>query len=234
MKILPKRLTKAEKAQLIGALEKQQASVVRKFIGSGWNPSELIGGENPLNFCDTTSFVKLLIGAGANVNSGQDNWTPLLLNCDLGKKDIVALLIKHGADVNRAYSKRHDPQIPFETTPLMKAAGHDYLEVVKLLLGAGAQINAVDEHGHNALFRALYSDMPSVAKELIRCGGKLSDDAIGGPVYHGNAELVKLLIKKKANVNCVFRAFEQKGLFITGETPLGCAVSKVGVFDYPV
>jgi ankyrin repeat protein len=223
---------KAERQKLKAALSGQHVSTVRKFIQAGWRPEHLMDGDNPLSLCNYASVVKVLLNEGADVNAGKDDWTPLHINCDLGRSDIVMLLVKHGADVNRAYTKRGCPQIPFGTTPLMKAADRECLKSVRLLLKAGADLDAVDEHGHNALFRALYADSSTVAKELISHHAKLTEDAVGGPVYHGNLELLKLLIKKGANINCVFRAFEVKGLFIEGETPLGCAVSKAGHFDY--
>src|SRR5438876_6072444 len=188
---LGKNLTRAERTRLVAALEKQHVATVQKFLKVGWNPAELLNGENPLSYCDSAGFAKLLIAAGADVNAGENNWTPLLVNCDTGKKDIVALLIRSGADVNRAYSKRGDPQIPLGTTPLMKAAGHGHLEIIKRLLGAGADVNALDEHRHNALFRALYWDRAKAAVELIKKGSKLTKDALGGPVVHGNVKLVR-------------------------------------------
>jgi ankyrin repeat protein len=116
----------------------------------------------------------------------------------------------------------------------MKAAGHGHVAIIKLLLKFGADIHAEDEHRHNALFHALYWNKTDAAKELIRRNSKLNVDVLGGSVCHGNLELLKILIRKGANVNHTLRAFEKRGLFLDGETLLARAVSKVGVFGYPI
>src|SRR6266540_814483 len=233
-KVSGKKFTRAQQAKLVAALDKQNLRAVKIFLMQGWNPAELLNGENPVNYCDSVDFAKLLINAGADVNAAKDNWTPILLNSDVGKEDMVALLIMSGADVNRAYSRRNCSQIPFGTTPLMKAAGHGYLKIVRSLLAAGADVNAADEYGHNALFWALRWDKAETAKELLRRGSNLSEDVLCGPVKHGNVELVKLLIGKGANVNCVFRKYEADKTWPDGETLLGYATARVGTLAYPM
>jgi ankyrin repeat protein len=208
------------------ALLKSKMSVVRSYLKRDWVQEMLHdeGEENLLNYCGSAQAAKLLLDAGANVNFGPNHWTPLLANADFGREDVVRLLLKSGADPNLAYSKRRDPQIPFGTTPLMKAAGHGHLGIVKCLICAGASLNARDERGHNALFRALYWDRTAVAKYLLRQGSALTPDALGGPVYHGNTELVRMLIAHGADVNCTLHRDEGGTHLFEGETLLGCAV----------
>jgi ankyrin repeat protein len=147
----------------------------------------MLDGLNPLNCSEAAAVARLLIEAGANVNAGGQSWFPLLFHCDTGNEQIVRLLLKNGADPNQAFSRRNDPQIDHGTTALMVAAGHGnrrtwprYLKAVKLLLAAGARISDLDESGHNALFYALYWDKPAAAKELLKRGSELTDDALGG------------------------------------------------------
>lgn len=144
------------------------------------------------------------------------------IHASAGDGKLVDYLLGMGADPDISSAGDPSQGVPKGTTPLMQSAKRGKLEVVKRLLRAGADANTVDSNRHNALFYALYFDKPDVAKELIQRGGKLTGDAIGGPVYHGNLELVKLLIKKKASVDCVFRSFEPKGLFIDGERHHEC------------
>ncbi len=155
------------------------------------------------------------------------------MHCDFGHEEIVSLLIKLGADPNVAYSKKRCPQIPFGTTPLMKASNHGYLGIVRLLLTAGANINALDEHRRNALYHALRGNETDTAKELLKRGAKLTDDILGPPVLNRNLEMVRILIAKGANVNYTYHARTgEKGPH--KETLLGLAISKVGILDYPI
>ena len=58
--------------------------------------------------------------------------------------EMVELLLKLGVDPNI-------PSTAVEDTPLMQAASSANLELVKLLLDAGAELNAEDKSGHTAL-----------------------------------------------------------------------------------
>ena len=234
------KLARRARATLVSALSKGQTRFVRKSLAEGWDRAELIDGDNPLSYCNSTPVAKLLLAGGADVNGGQHNRTPLLLASGSGRVDMVVLLLESGADVNRAYAQRGDPQIPLGTTPLMKAAGRGHLLIVTRLLRAGADLDALDEHGHNALFHALYWDRTKVAKDLLRRGSRLTADALGGSVHHGNLALVEALISSGARLDHVLRKFEPGGHFMEGETLLGCAVRKLcwaratRCFDYPV
>ena len=90
--------------------------------------------------------VKLLIGAGANVDFAKnDGTTPLIASAENGHTKVVKLLIGAGANVNLA---KNDG-----TTPLMVSAKSSRAEVVRLLLDAqpqGADRRLTNNHGHTA------------------------------------------------------------------------------------
>jgi len=239
------RLTQIEGARLVRALEKGESDLVGRFLNRGWNPASGIEGQNPLVYSASIKMAKLLTEAGTQLNAGKHNYTPLIAKCSIGDEEMVAFLIAAGADVNVAYSKRGCPQIPFGTTALMAAANPGYLRIVKNLLAAGAEINYIDEQGHNALFHALLSDEVEVAKHLLTVGSQLTKDVLTGPVANGNAELVRLLISKGADVNCVFRKDPRAKKGPSKETLLGYAISHTSrqelqlrgrtiTIDYPV
>ena len=80
-----------------------------------------------------SSIVELLIDAGADVNiPDQDGQTVLMLALQQMNAKAVKILIRSGADV---------------TTPLIHAAKRGYLNVMKLLLESGANVNFADETG---------------------------------------------------------------------------------------
>ena len=104
--------------------------------------------------------------------------TPLLRAALSGDLTVVRLLLNHGAD----------PRIPTfdHTTPLMVAAGvgwadgmmreyseDETLEVVKLLLDRGADVNAANDHGITPLHGAAYKAANKVVQLLVDRGAKL-------------------------------------------------------------
>jgi len=96
-------------------------------------------GVSPLHLaCDNKNVVmvnKLLI-AGADPNLARFNGQTPLMNCiHTGATDGVKALLSHGADVNVRENKE-------EQTALMWAAAGEHPEIVKILVEAGANINA--------------------------------------------------------------------------------------------
>ena len=66
-----------------------------------------------------------------------------------------------------------------------------------------------------------------MTKELVQRGA-FARRYLAGAVFHGNLELVKLLIKKGASVGCIFRKRFAWEKFPNGSTLLGFAMQRVG------
>ncbi|MGH9750216.1 MAG: ankyrin repeat domain-containing protein [Candidatus Polarisedimenticolia bacterium] len=77
-----------------------------------------------------------------------DGWTPLHLAAFFGHKEVAALLLERGAEVN-AVSK--STRFARANTPLHAAAANRQVEVATLLLERGADVNARDGHGFTPL-----------------------------------------------------------------------------------
>lgn len=95
----------------------------------------------------------LLDADGSLINHcAQDGYLPLGLACFFGHTGCVSLLIERGADVN-AVSRN-----AMLLRPLHSAVTHDDTEkavqIVRLLLRAGADVNAQQERGYTPLHRA--------------------------------------------------------------------------------
>ncbi len=132
--------------------------------------------------------IGLLLAHGADAReSSQSGLTPLMLalsNCSLPG---AAALVGHGADVNAA--NRDGGTVRFGAielvalTPLHFAAPYCGEDVVKLLVDAGARVNAVDIRGMTPLMLAVASE-------------------------HQDAAVVRLLLKAGADPNARSKAGE--------------------------
>jgi ankyrin repeat protein len=136
-------------------------------------------------------FVRALVEHGANVNGRLDKGaprppstgsrikpegsTPFMMAADRADLPLMRLLLELGAD----------PFLPNadNTTPLMAAAGlgtvnpleeagteTEAIEAVKLLLGLGADINAVDNNNDTAMHGAAYANFPAMVQLLAQRG----------------------------------------------------------------
>jgi ankyrin repeat protein len=144
--------------------------------------------------------VKLLLAAGANVNSRrQDQATPLYIAAFHGYSPVVELLLTAGANVN---SRRQD-----QATPLHAAAQHGHSEVVVKLLAAGATVDAKHQSQATPLYVAAQFGHPQVVKLLLTAGANVDSrfQDQSTPLYvaaqFGHPQVVKLLLTAGANVN---------------------------------
>ncbi|WP_415407924.1 ankyrin repeat domain-containing protein [Sulfurovum sp. CS9] len=128
--------------------------------------------------------VKNLLASGVDVNAKDKNgWTPLLMALGHGLQvplvpinvNIIKTLIQAGADLNW--------ETPRGQTPLNMAVHREDLEVVKVLIAAGAKVNqkiksksAPDYYqGATPIFMAVESKNLEVIKELIRAGANVNE-----------------------------------------------------------
>lgn len=152
-------------------------------------------------FFNSVDMIKFLLAHGADVNSQtRSGITPLMLATS---PEIFSFLMKHGADVYAEDQQRRNVLL-WQTTlsnslaiikalveqyhfnvnqtdeagksPLMRAVERGSLEAAKYLVTSGANVNAVDNEGHNALFY-LYKD------------------------YEPDKQLLQYLIEQGINVN---------------------------------
>jgi ankyrin repeat protein len=99
-----------------------------------------------------------------------DGWTPLHFAARYDHPDTVRLLLERGADPNALCRYDDDePDTPFHVSPLMLAARFvKNVTTAKLLLAAGAQLNAQDKDGYSPLIRATQKD--NVVRLLLEKG----------------------------------------------------------------
>lgn len=91
----------------------------------------------------------------------KDDSTPLHCATWKGNQEVVAFLIKAGADVNAENTNDH-----WGTSPLHAAAHANQAGIAQLLIEHGADVNAPDMNGRTPMFHTTFHNAKAVAKLL--------------------------------------------------------------------
>lgn len=130
------------------------------------------------------------------------SYTALHIACQEGHTDVVRVLIRHKANVDKMTNAQHD-----KLTPLMFASQKGHLEVVKLLIDHNAQVEMKDKKQRTALTHAVINGHAHVTSYLLRLGANPnSTDSSGNALVHYAAAYgwyfcMKLLIEAGASLN---------------------------------
>jgi len=170
-------------------------AILERLIQAGADPNASVSetGDTPLMMAARTGkvdAVKVLLDHGAKVNT-KETWggtTALMWSVAELHPDVARLLVEHGADVNaksnfvpsasgRGFEgtsavspKSNQSTEEFASgwmTPLMFAARENDLESARILIQAGADVNALGADGKDALGLALFDGSYDVASLLI-------------------------------------------------------------------
>ena len=193
-----------EKTALMFAAESGSKAVVKWSLSAGADVNARDSeGETALMRAAENGhldIVKLLIDAGASVRaSSNSNWTALLYAVRSNHIEIVELLIGAGSDVDQ-----RGGGIGGSVNALELAASRGFLDVMKLLIQAGARINCGDCH---VLEAAASDGQLEVVKFLLAAGADLnaktyhSRTALIEAARCGHREIVRLLIDAGAEIN---------------------------------
>jgi ankyrin repeat protein len=121
--------------------------------------------------------VRLLLGAGANPNAAGllAGFTPVMIA--LGKPAILRELIAAGADVNARTDRRKGMKTVRGGTALHLAAAANNIEATRVLIEAGAEVEARDENGLAPLDLALKLGLPTETSiTLVEAGAALTSE----------------------------------------------------------
>ncbi len=165
-------------------------------------------GKTPLMEASSSgnaSIVKLLLKAGANVNARSPlNATPLQFADK--SPEVVRALIKAGANVNEQAAYNADGGF----THLMAAVNRGEIRIAKLLIDAGADVNALSgPRGWTPLLLAVGQKKPNpqMVRLLLDSGADVNaqnqhgENALSFAVFNNNPQMVKLLLRAGAKIN---------------------------------
>jgi ankyrin repeat protein len=124
---------------------------------------------------ENVKFAKTLIDAGADIYYKDDKSVSTLLQaCHRGLAEVAKLLIdKHqvsGKD-NAFLDAASDEGI----SPLIAASSEGHLDVVKLLIASGANVDCKDQDDTTALMAASARGHLDAVKELVAAGAKVNE-----------------------------------------------------------
>jgi ankyrin repeat protein len=208
------------------ACEHGNVVMVERLIAAGSRVDNAsIDGATPLFLAaqnNRLDVVKLLIAAGADVNkAGADGCTPLHVAVGKGHAGVVSVLVETaGVDLNAALTDG----VSAGVTPLFVAAQDNRLDVVTLLIAAGADVNkARANDGSTPLHKAAQHIHAGVVSVFIETVGvdlnaALTDGELVGvtPLFvaaqDNRLDVVTLLIAAGADVT--------RARFDDGCTPL--------------
>ena len=211
------------------ACTNRSTAMVGALLAAGADPNAtLLNGETALMTCSRTGdavAVEALLARGADANRKEPfhDQTALMWAAAQKHPDVVAALIKAGADV-RARSRSYTQTVTSEvtqragreelnytfprggSTPLLFAARSGDVESARLLLQAGAIVNDALPNGMTALIEAAHSGQESVGMLLLDKGAEPNAREVGYTALHaavlrGGLDLVKALLAHGADPN---------------------------------
>ncbi|KAI1014180.1 hypothetical protein LB504_008873 [Fusarium proliferatum] len=144
-----------------------RVGVVERLLNLGSGVCKMDNeGRTPLQVASNTDTIRVLLLAGSNANARADTgWTPLHNAASQGDPDGIELLLRYRAKVN---VPTEDGRTALHTALRARIAfDQNILQVAKLLLEKGADVNAVDNEGMSPFQMATGTDLSQATVDII-------------------------------------------------------------------
>ena len=188
------------------AVIRRDTESVERLLAWGVDPDRLAAVDVDLPLHEAiinrgyADVVSVLLEGGADPDARASGISYTALYWAVGRPEITALLLEHGADANAP--------ILGNTTPLHRASKGGAADVARMLLDAGADPNAQSDHGSTPLHRAAERGHEEVVRMLIEAGADLDvqDTRRGHSAVYlaadsGHGDVVQVLLDAGAEPN---------------------------------
>ncbi len=211
--------------ELIEAVKSQNIEKVKQLLASGTDvDQEDSTGRTGIIWAaknGDSSMVNLLIEHKADINVYNDSMlTPLMESAGRGYYRLCQILLQNGAKIGRAVKIRYEDRLRKERTALQLAVELKYIDIVRLLLDNGADI---DEQTTN------YIEIEQVYgynKSTISNFSVLGDTPLLIAVAQGKLDMVNFLIERKADLE-----IQTEMLNVNNRLKQGPAVGNLQLFN---
>ncbi|KAF3063839.1 Serine/threonine-protein phosphatase 6 regulatory ankyrin repeat subunit B [Daldinia childiae] len=141
-------------SNLFEAAKAGHFKVVQRLIDAGADRVRAEDWVPILQACDSVEVISLLLNKSSKpeINMVTRNGTALQVACCRHSSEMVELLLKHGANPNQEMGK-----FSWVDHPLIQAVNQGFAEIVRMLLEAGANVDARTTNDNTPLHYALYS-----------------------------------------------------------------------------
>ncbi|KAL3419921.1 ankyrin repeat protein [Phlyctema vagabunda] len=151
---------------------------------------------------------KRLLDEGAKLEPAHGS--VLACAAESGSMSLVKFLLEKGAKVNPAFVRDVNRNFYLRSVPLQAAVGSRSIDMVKILLGYGADVDAaaIGYYGSTALQRAAKLGELEILQCLLQAGADVNappaeygNTALTAAASEGYHDVVKILLKAGADVN---------------------------------
>ncbi|XP_076285606.1 uncharacterized protein LOC143211647 [Lasioglossum baleicum] len=181
------------------AVKRKQVQMVELLINYGANVNvKNSQGETPIvNAIKNrdTKMIELLLTNGADI---KEDPKVVCTAVSCGNLKLVKDLLKNGAHVNMLHGG-----LDFIHNLLHKAVDGKQVQMAKLLINYGANVNVKNSQGETPIVNAIKNRNTKLIELLLTNGADIKEDpkVVGTAVRCGNQELVEDLLKNGADVN---------------------------------
>lgn len=152
------------------------AAEVRGLLDAGANVNarQALTGMTPLMACSTRAIAAILLERGADARARDLLGATALHHAVFAPEavSLAPLLVSHGADVN-AIAEKQNAESPLLAARRLFFEGRDPKRaeaVIRMLVAAGADVNAADDAGYTALATAAVNRKPDMTRLLLSLG----------------------------------------------------------------